>query len=283
MPLALILSSFVSASRVGGMPQALALSAFKVDPVLVPTVLFGRRPGEGVPPGGGPVAAETFRGVLEGVESHGLFGLTDLAITGYFALPAQVEIAAEAIARAKRASREGAYGSKLTVVVDPIMGDDPEGLYVSEAVARCIAALLVPLADVLTPNLWELGRLTGVRLSEPEEVAEAARALGKPVLVTSVPMGERIGAVYAGPKAAVSFAHRRVENAPHGTGDVVAAVLGAHLIEGVAPAAAAEQAIRAAAETVFAAEQWDAPELPVVALGERLRTPTAEVSVRRLG
>ena len=283
MPLALILSSFVAGSRVGGMPQALALGAFKVDPVLVPTVLFGRRPGQGVPPGGGPVTPEVFRGMLEGVESHGLFGLADLVITGYFASPEQVEIAADAIARAKRAVRKGAYGPKLTVVVDPIMGDEPEGLYVGEAVARCIARRLLPLADVLTPNLWELGRLTGVRLTEPAEVAEAARALGKPVLVTSVPMGEQIGAVYAGPKAAVAFAHRKVEDAPHGTGDVVAAVLGAHLAEGEAPALAAEQAIRAAAEAVFAAEEWGAPELPVVALGERLRSPTAKVSVRRLG
>ena len=282
MPLALILSSFVSGSRVGGMPQALALSTFKVDPVLVPTVLFGRRPGQGVAPGGGAVPAEMFRGMLEGVERHGLFGLADLAITGYFASPEQVEIAAEAIVRAKRAARKGAYGPKLTVVVDPIMGDEPEGLYVSEQVARCIAVRLVPLADVLTPNLWELRRLTRVTLSEPQEIAEAARVLGKPVLVTSVPMGEEIGAIYAGPKAAVAFSHRRVPEAPHGTGDVVAAVLGAHLLEGMAPALAAEQAIRAAAETVFAAEEWRAPELPIVALGERLRTPTAEVSVRRL-
>jgi pyridoxine kinase len=100
--------------------------------------------------------------------------------------------------------------------------------------------------------------------------------------VTSVPMGDEIGAVYAGPKAAVAFAHRRAAEAPHGTGDVVAAVLGAHLIEGMAPAAAAELAVRAAAETVFAAEEWGAPELPVVALGERLKAPTAAVSVRRL-
>ena len=282
MPLALILSSFVSGSRVGGMPQALALSTFRVDPVLAPTVIFGRRPGQGVAPGGAPVAPETFRSVLEGIESHGLFGLADLAVTGYFASAEQVEIAADAIARAKRAPRKGAYGPKLTVVVDPIMGDEAEGLYVSEAVARCIAARLVPLADVLTPNLWELGRLTGVRLTEPAEVAEAARSLGRPVLVTSVPMGERIGAVYAGPRAAVAFAHRRLDHAPHGTGDLVAAVLGAHLIEGAAPAVAAEQAIRAAAEAVFAAEAWRAPELPIVALGERLRSPTAEVSVRRL-
>ena len=54
MPLALILSSHVAASRVGGSAQALALAQFKIDSIVVPTVLYGRHPGWG-PPGGAPV------------------------------------------------------------------------------------------------------------------------------------------------------------------------------------------------------------------------------------
>ena len=45
MPLALIMSSHVAGSRVGGSAQALALAQFKIDPVVVPTVLYGRHPG----------------------------------------------------------------------------------------------------------------------------------------------------------------------------------------------------------------------------------------------
>jgi pyridoxine kinase len=66
MPLALILSSHVAGSRVGGFPQALALAQWGIDPVLVPTVLFGRRPGRGSPPGGGPVEDALFRGCWTG-------------------------------------------------------------------------------------------------------------------------------------------------------------------------------------------------------------------------
>ena len=81
MPLALVLSSHVASSRVGGFAQALALSQFKIDPVFVPTVLFGRHPGWG-PPGGAAVAADTFQGVLDGVEDNGHFSRLDLVITG---------------------------------------------------------------------------------------------------------------------------------------------------------------------------------------------------------
>ena len=39
----------LASSRVGGMVQALSLAPFKIDPVLIPTVLFGRHPGLGAP------------------------------------------------------------------------------------------------------------------------------------------------------------------------------------------------------------------------------------------
>ena len=81
MPVALILSSYVAASRVGGMAQALALAALGIEPVVVPTVLFGRHPGRGAP-GGGAVAIETFDDLLAGVEADGVFARADLVITG---------------------------------------------------------------------------------------------------------------------------------------------------------------------------------------------------------
>ena len=68
MALALILSSHVAASRVGGFAQALALAQFKVDAVLAPTVLYGRHPGWG-PPGGAEAPAEVFESVLDGIDA----------------------------------------------------------------------------------------------------------------------------------------------------------------------------------------------------------------------
>src|SRR5580704_18770853 len=102
MPRVLILSSFVAASRVGGSAQALALARLGIEPVLVPTVLFGRHPGFG-PPGGGPVAAETFEAMLGGVEAQGRLRALDAVITGYFANPEQVAAAADAVDRIKAA------------------------------------------------------------------------------------------------------------------------------------------------------------------------------------
>jgi len=276
MPLALVLSSFVAASRIGGAAQQYVLAAHGIDPVLVPTVMLGRSPAKGAR--GQPTPPELFARMLADVEADALFGHVDLVITGHFSSPEQVEIAAGALARVQAASERAPV-----VVVDPILGDAPRGLYVSAEVAQAVASRLVPLADWITPNLWELGHLAGRELRDTGAVVAAARRLGKPALISSAPAApDEMALIYVDEGSATRFAHPRLAQAPNGTGDLVTASFGAGLVEGMAPLAAAERAARAARETVQAAQDWRAPELPIVALGQRLVRPTADVRVERL-
>jgi pyridoxine kinase len=276
MPLALILSSFVAASRIGGAAQQYVLAAHRIDPVLVPTIMLGRNPARGS--GGQTTPPELFKRMLADVEADALFGMVDLVITGHFSSPEQVEIAADALARIQAASERAPV-----VVVDPILGDEPAGLYVGPEVAEAVAGRLVPLADWITPNLWELGHLTGAPIGDLAAAVAAARRLGKPALVTSAPAGaDEIGVLFVDGEAATLFAHPRLPTAPNGTGDLVTASFGAGLVEGLSPLAAAERAARAASEAVKAAQDWDAPELPIIALGERLVRPTAALRIERL-
>jgi pyridoxine kinase len=276
MPLALILSSFVAASRIGGAAQQYVLAAHRIDPVLAPTSMFGRSPAKGAE--GQVTAPPVFRRMLADIEADAVFGMVDLVITGHFSLEAQVEIAADLLERVRAASER-----RPVVVVDPIMGDAPKGLYVRPEVAAAIADRLVPLADWITPNLWELGRLAGREVTDAAGAVAAARALGRPALVTSIPAGEgEIGILFVDANDAVLFAHPRLETAPNGTGDLVTASFGAGLVEGLAPLAAAERAARAVAEAAQACKAWGSPELPLVALAHRLVDPTAEVRTERL-
>jgi pyridoxine kinase len=276
MPLALILSSFVAAGRIGGAAQQYVLAAHKIDPVLVPTVMLGRSPAKGAQ--GQVTSPELFARILADVEADALFGLVDLVITGHFSLPEQVAIAAGALARVRAASER-----RPVIVVDPIMGDSPKGLYVKPEVARAVADELVPLADWITPNLWELDWLTGGAITDAASAVAAARKLGKPALITSAPAAEgEIGLIYVDADQATLFAHPRHPQAPNGTGDLVTACFGAALIEGLEPLAAAERAARAASEAATAAQNWRAPALPIVALGERLVRPTARLRIERL-
>lgn len=281
MPLALVLSSYVVANRIGGSLQQYVLAPFGIDPVLVPTVMFGASPAKGGR--GRATDVELFQMLLEGVRGQELHGLVDLVITGHFSLPEQVELACEAIDQIRAAPRTGAFNPRPIVLVDPILGDHPKGLYVKPEVARLVTERLTPLADWLTPNLFELSHLTGRTIADAADVADAVKALGKPALVTSAPAGEgRAGALLCTPTESLLLSHPRLDQAPNGTGDLVTAVFGAGLVEGLEAPLAAERALRAVAEALEAARAWNAPDLPVVALGERLVRPTASVRIERL-
>jgi pyridoxine kinase len=276
MPVALILSSFVSASRIGGVAQQYVLAAHRIDPVLAPTVMFGRSPAKGAR--GEVTAPEVLKRMLGDIEADALFGMVDLVITGHFSLPEQVDIAADVLTRVRHAAER-----QPVVVVDPIMGDAPKGLYVKPEVAGAVASRLVPLADWITPNAWELAHLADMPVTDAASAAAAARKLGRPALVTSVPASlDEIGLLFAQDGEAVMFAHRKVDQAPNGTGDLVTASFGAGLIEGLSPVMAAERAARAVAEAVQASRDWKTPDLPLVAIAERLVRPTAEVRIERL-
>ncbi|NGM52240.1 pyridoxine kinase [Caulobacter sp. 602-2] len=281
MPLALLISSHVAGSQVGATAQAAALTQFRIDTMVVPTVLFGRHPGWGVP-GGAPVPIEVVEGMLDGLEANGLFGLADLVITGYFATAAQVRAAARAIDAVRAAPRDGASGRKPTIIVDPTMGDAGKGLYVPAEVADAIAADLIPRADIVAPNAWELQRLTGAEVRDPAGAVRAARLLNKPVIVSSVQRGSEIGVVYADRKEAWLAAHAKAERSPSGTGDLLTALFAASILEGQTLSYGLARAVGGVAETVTAANIWNAPELPIVAMAARIKQTSPTVRIERL-
>ena len=263
MPRVLILSSFVSASRVGGSAQAATLARLGIEPVLVPTVVFGRHPGFGAP-GGAAVEPERFESLLAAVEAQGAFADLDAVITGYFAAAQQVAAAAEALVKVRAAS------PRARLIVDPIMGDEARGLYVREPVAEALADVLVPLADILAPNAWELARLTGRPVATPAETAAAARALAKPALVSSVAAGDRIGVAFVDGAVAWLATHARSPTAPKGTGDLLTALFAAGLALRLADREALRFAVGAVADAVAAAPA--ATDLPFEALPTEVRS-----------
>ena len=276
MPLALIISSHVAASHVGGTAQASALSILQIDSMVLPTVLYGRHPGWGAP-GGARVARETLEGMLDGIEANGLLAQTDLVVTGYFASPEQVAVAARAIDMARR----GRTGLQPVVIVDPTLGDGGK-LYVPAQVATAVIEELIPRADILAPNVWELSFLAGADIRTPQDALAAARGLGKPVLVSSIDLGEDIGVIYADDNDAWMAIHPRAPSAPKGTGDLLTALFGAALLDGLAGPDALSRAVSGVAETVAAALASSAAELPIVSMAQGLKANSPRVRLEPL-
>jgi pyridoxine kinase len=214
------------------------------------------------------VAAEIFEGVLAGIEAQGLFGALDAVITGYFATPEQVAVAADAVSRIK------ALAPATRIVVDPIMGDADKGLYVREAVAIAIADNLVPRADLVTPNAWELTYLTGRPAADAASAAAAAAKLARPTLISSVPAGADIGVLYLDGTLGWLATHAPSPVAPKGTGDLLAAFMTSALVLGLGPRDALGVSVGSLAELVAASGADDPPvtALPTTLIAsERVR------------
>ncbi|WP_323760870.1 PfkB family carbohydrate kinase [Maricaulis sp.] len=276
MPMALILSSHVAASPVGGGASQRVLNGAKIDTMLVPTVLYGRHPGWGEP-GGGAVEQDHFEGVLSGIADQGLLDIADLVLTGYFADVGQVFDTAAVIDVVRKGRRVNkgviAHAREPMIVVDPIMGDAPGGLYIDPAIAAAIKDQLVSRADLVTPNLFELGQITGRPLTDLASIVRAARVLERPVLVSSLPRHGKIGVLYVDGADALLVTHDRLPKAPNGTGDVLAAAFAARLMAGDSACEALEHAVAATVSLVMRAHEWGATELPLVAASDVLVTP----------
>lgn len=276
MPLVLVISSYVAASRVGGGIAPYVLGPMKVDPIHVPTCLFGRHPGWG-PPGGAAVEADTMAKMLEGIEANGLYSLVDAVITGHFSKPEQVEVASDAIAKIRAAPRGKAHGHappQPIIIVDPVMGDEAPGLYIKEPVAEVLARDLVPHADIVAPNLWEFARLMGVdiaSLQTAEDVAAKARAAGSRWLISSVLSPKGIGVLHVDGGEAFLAETSRVEGKiPNGAGDMLTLRFAGGLVSGFGAEGALADAVGATHAVISKTMEWQGPELSIAACSDLL-------------
>jgi pyridoxine kinase len=279
MPLVLVISSYVAASRVGGGIAPYVLGPMKVDPVLVPTCLFGRHPGWG-PPGGTAVEADVIARMLEGIEANGLFSMVDAVVTGHFSTPEQIKVACGAIARVRAAPRKQEHKHsppQPVIIVDPVMGDEDPGLYIKEPVAEALARDLVPLADIVAPNLWEFARLTGADFSAlrtPEDVARTAKARGGQWLISSVPSSTGIGVLHVdGGGALFAETPRIAGKVPNGTGDMLTLRFAGGLVSGLGAEAALADAVGATDLVVKKTIEWSGTELCLAACSDLLASP----------
>jgi len=175
----------------------------------------------------------------------------------------------------------GDEAARRVVIVDPTLGDAGK-LYVPVEVAKAVIEELVPRADILAPNVWELSHLTGADIGTPQDALAAARSLGKPVLVSSIDCGPEIGVIYVDRAEAWIAVHPRSPSAPKGTGDLLTALFSAALVDGLMSSAALGRAVSGVAESVAAAQASSAAELPIIGMGQRLTTTSPSVRLERL-
>ena len=143
------------------------------------------------------------------------------------------------------------------------MGDDGR-LYIPESRAKALTTKLLPLADVITPNAWELSYITERPAKDLESILETLSGMTQACLVTSVPHGKRIGAVFVDGPARYFAHHEEFNSVPHGGGDSLAATFLAHLLLGELRRDALAKSVASIFAILSAAIDQDAGELPLI-------------------
>jgi len=264
----LCLSSQVARGHVGNSAAVFTLQRLGHEVMALPTTLLSHHPGHGSP--AARVSEPAFlEAALSSLEEKGWLADCDAVLTGYFAHPEQLDIAARFIARRRKEAAESKR--PFLYLCDPILGDEDTGLYVPEAIASGMRALGA-LADILTPNPFELSHLAGLPCEDMAQTRAAARALKTPyVLATSAPPPEPgfAASVLVSPSHAWRCSTPFIEEVPKGTGDLISALFLGHFLERNEPAHALALASDAAAAIIGASR--GAEELRLIANQDALR------------
>lgn len=273
----IVISSHVVRGSVGNRAAVFALETLGHPVWAVPTVTLPWHPGHGratriVPDD------DAFAALMRDLEAAPWLGEVGGVLSGYLGSPAQAAAVASLVAAVRRRTPGALY------VCDPVMGD-LGGLYVPRATAEAIRDRLLPLADVATPNRWELQWLSGQACDTPREAIAAAGRLGPPtMLVTSAPvmMADSTGNLLVAATRALMAEHRIVDRPPNGLGDLTGALFLARLLEGRDH----EEALRSTTAAVFEILARTAgrggDELQIETDARSLSAPMATVHLRRL-
>jgi pyridoxine kinase len=284
----LSIQSTVAYGRVGNRAAVFPLERLGHEVWPIDTVAFSNHPAHGGFRGRIIPAAEV-GALVDGLAARGVLRRCDAVLSGYLGDPETAAVVEDAVARVRAANPAALY------CCDPVIGEVGRGVYVRAGIAEAFRERLVPLADIVTPNPFELELLSGVPPATLESARAATRALigtgrrdrrGLPLVVaTGLRLLEAPGelaVMAAADRSAWLVRHPRRAVRVWGTGDAFTALyLGAYLLRRD-PGAALEHAVAALDDVLARAEAEDADELPLVAGQEALARPEARYPAERL-
>ena len=221
---------------------------------------------------------------VEGIAERGVLPGCDGVLTGYMGSAETGAAIMRAVDRVKAANPRAAY------CCDPVIGDKGRGVFVRPGIAEFFRDSLLPRADILTPNLFELELLAGLpaaTLAQARAAIAAIHALGpKIVLVTSADTQESpagsLDMLASDGTGLWRVRTPRLDISVNGAGDCIAALFFAHWL----PAHDVPGALGAAAASVHGllarTAEAGSREILTVAAQEEFVNPSRRFAVERI-
>jgi pyridoxine kinase len=271
----LSIQSHVAYGHVGNAAAVFPLQRLGIEVWPIHTVQFSNHTGYGQWRGR-VFDADMIREVVQGIDERGVLGSCDGVLSGYMGAADIGEAIIEAVARVKEDNPIAQY------CCDPVIGDVGRGVFVRPGIPEFMRERVVPSADVVTPNQFELEHLSGHPTSTLSDVLAAVdrvHACGpRVVLVTSLHTRET-------PKDAVDVlvsdeAGRCRVRTPYlplqvnGAGDAIAALFFGHLLRVGAAGEAASLAVSAIFGVLSRTLEAGSGEILLVEAQDELTNPS---------
>jgi pyridoxine kinase len=247
----LAISSQVAHGNVGLSVIVPVLLALGHEVMALPTVLLSNHPGH-PHVAGVRISPQKLNAMVDALAANGWLADVDAVLSGYLPTAGHAAFVAATV-RTLRQTK-----SAIPYLCDPVIGDWPKGIYIDKHAAASIRDELVPLATMLTPNAFELGWLAAMDVADVAAAERAIRHLPTAsfTVATSVPMVDPMSlanVVSAGGHAVVLQVSKR-NGVPHGTGDLLAALICGRVLHGRSFPDAAGDAVDEVSRIISASE-----------------------------
>lgn len=277
------IQSHVSYGHVGNSAAVFPLQRIGHEVWPVHTVNFSNHTGYGEF-GGSLIPADQVRDVIRGIKDRGAFSDVDAVLSGYQGGSDIADVIIEAVAQVKDENPKALYAC------DPVMGNAKSGCHVSDLIPPLLRDRVVPVADIITPNQFELGYLTGIEASDigsTLKACEAARSMGpSTILVTSVLRPDRpantIEMIAVNDAGAWKVQTPFIDFKRNGSGDVTAALFTGHYIRDHDAGEALARTVSSVFQLIETTFKANSRELCVIEAQEAYAHPRLEFDVEKI-
>lgn len=279
----LSIQSAVAYGHVGNSAAVFPLQRIGHEVWPVYTVNYSNHTGYGAWKGPMIPAADV-AAVIEGIGERGAFKLVDAVLSGYQGGDDIADVIIDAVAKVKAENPNAIYAC------DPVMGSAKSGCFVADTIPPLLRSKVVPVADLITPNQFELGYLTERDVNDLDSTlaaVDAAREMGpSTVLVTSVERPDApedtIEMVAVDDKGKWIVRTPRLPFKRNGSGDVTAALFTGHYLESGDAADALARTASAVYDMLKLTYEADSRELKLVEAQDFFANPAMQFEVEAL-
>mmetsp|Transcript_13963 Transcript_13963/g.28180 ORF Transcript_13963/g.28180 Transcript_13963/m.28180 type:complete len:300 (-) Transcript_13963:28-927(-) len=166
----LSIQSHVVSGYVGNKSAVFPLQLLGFDVDIVNSVHFSNHTGYENGFTGDVMSGGQLRNILDGLEKNGLLSTVGHLLTGYIGSESFLSAVIDVI----RTTRK--YSNQLRYICDPVLGDDDK-FYVPESLVQVYIDTVIPEADVITPNQFEVEKLTGIQVDSIATARQACQRL----------------------------------------------------------------------------------------------------------